>query len=609
MSTRYMKRIYGGNAIREENNEAASDTEVSVTNDTKSKSFNVFDVLSQSSDNDEQDTSDKQDNEDLVASDGNENCNDMKRKKKKKKRRKPENIKNQQLQQHDVESNDSVDEVERSIWEVNKLLGEPSVAGCSNQILEPQWINNKSKEDVLIVQHKHLNPYNELKRIFGSKTVEAEQSKTRNRGRSGHLRKTWLVSPRDNWPPLGKFGLTMSFDHGMDDTGNAQYFVYQHSSSYKQIQLKFLRAVESLNPENIISIINAHPYHVDALLQTSELCNVSEDLAMAAEFAERALYSLECAFHPSFNLTTTQCRLDYRKQQNRALFIVLFKHLGFVGGRACYRTSLEFCKLLLSLDHADPLAVILFIDFYALRAREYKWFVEFCNLWESSRNLSQLPNIAYSLALAHFHLGNKADADNLLQNALIMFPGVLALLLEKCSIQTDAKVMYHAFFNSRAQASTPPALEKLQNLYVLRSFHLWKEADILPWLKECVHAVLNRVESKDDYVKFCDVKRGKRYQGRLPKNILRHIILADLKEVTVIVQEVHNENPVLSHDPLPPTDSIDIYRRPTMNTRAPPSSSNFVSLFFSSLFTNLDDETAAAALNGLNLFEENDDHA
>lgn len=343
-----------------------------------------------------------------------------------------------------------------------------------------------------------------------------------------------------------------------------------------------------------------HSYHVDALLQVSELCKLSEDLAMAAEFVERALYSLESAFHPSFNLATAQCRLDYRKQQNRALFITLFKHLGFVGGRACYRqvsrynlcchgmilrrkglkklhenfrTSLEFCKFLLSLDHSDPLAVILSMDFYALRAREYEWFVEFCNLWESSRNLTQLPNVAYSLALAHFHLGNKAEADDLLQSALVMFPAVLMPLLEKCSIQTDAKVlqslqsklicekirensaeflslprypysfikvMHHAFFNSQAQASTPPALEKLQNLYVVRSFHLWKEADILPWLEECVHAVLNRIESKDDYVKYCEVKRRQRYRGRLPRNILRHIVLMDMKEVTVNVQEVED---------------------------------------------------------------------
>lgn len=94
------------------------------------------------------------------------------------------------------------------------------------------------------------------------------------------------------------------------------------------------------------------------------------------------------------------------------------------------------------------------------------------------------------------------------------------------------------FFNSKAKASTSPALEKLQQLYVVRSFHLWKEADILPWLEECVHAVLNRVESKDDYVKYCQVKRSKRYQGKLPRNILRHIILSDLQDVIVNVQEV-----------------------------------------------------------------------
>lgn len=102
---------------------------------------------------------------------------------------------------------------------------------------------------------------------------------------------------------------------------------------------------------------------------------------------------------------------------------------------------MEFCKLLLSLDpEGDPLAIVLSLDFYALRAKEYVWFIEFCNLWDPTRNLTQLPNIAYSLALAHFHLGDETLASVLLQNALIMFPGVLMPLLDKCSIQTDEKV-------------------------------------------------------------------------------------------------------------------------------------------------------------------------
>lgn len=77
-------------------------------------------------------------------------------------------------------------------------------------------------------------------------------SKSRNRGRIGHLKKTWLVCPRDNWPPIGKSGLSMSLDQTMNATENVQYFVFDHSSFYKQTQMRFLQAVESLNPENII---------------------------------------------------------------------------------------------------------------------------------------------------------------------------------------------------------------------------------------------------------------------------------------------------------------------------------------------------------------------
>lgn len=105
-------------------------------------------------------------------------------------------------------------------------------------------------------------------------------------------------------------------------------------------------------------------------------------------------------------------------------------------------------------------------------------------------------------------------------------------------INFEFQVRIHEFFTTKADSTTPPALDKLQTLYVARSFHLWKEAEILPWLEKNVHIVLQRVDSKDDYVKFCQVKRTKRYQGKLPRNILRHLIVSDLKDVTVNVQGV-----------------------------------------------------------------------
>lgn len=96
-----------------------------------------------------------------------------------------------------------------------------------------------------------------------------------------------------------------------------QYFTYEHSQNYRQVQTKFLESVESLNPDNIVAIINDHPYHIDALIQLSDLCKLSEDLPMAAEFIERALYCLEYAFHPLFNVAQGNCRLDYKRQENR----------------------------------------------------------------------------------------------------------------------------------------------------------------------------------------------------------------------------------------------------------------------------------------------------
>lgn len=45
MSTRYMKKVYGSDVILEKDNDDASDVEVSVSSNAKTKSFNVFDVV------------------------------------------------------------------------------------------------------------------------------------------------------------------------------------------------------------------------------------------------------------------------------------------------------------------------------------------------------------------------------------------------------------------------------------------------------------------------------------------------------------------------------------------------------------------------------------
>lgn len=233
-----------------------------------------------------------------------------------------------------------------------------------------------------------------------------------------------------------------------------QWFVFEHSVAYRQLQHKFLTAVESMDSDNIIKIINQQPYHVDSLIQMSELCKMSDDHAMASELIEHAILALETAFHTSFSLTTGNSRLDYRRQENRALFIVLFKHAQYLEGRACSRTALEVAKLILTFDPLnDPLAMILVIDYYALRAKQYEWLVQLYDEWESTNNLSQLPNMAFSYALALFYLNKNGDldlADKAIQYAVLMFPGVVKPLLDSLSVQVDSRANTHKYISISA---------------------------------------------------------------------------------------------------------------------------------------------------------------
>lgn len=241
---------------------------------------------------------------------------------------------------------------------------------------------------------------------------------------------------------------------GLNMGKGVQWFVFEHSATYRQLQQKFLAAVESMDSDNIIKIINQQPYHVDSLIQMSELCKMSEDHAMASELIEHAILALESAFHSSFSLTTGNSRLDYRRQENRALFIVLFKHAQYLEGRACSRTALEVAKLILTFDPVnDPLAMILVIDYYALRAKQYEWLVQLYDEWEGSNNLSQLPNMAYSYALSLFYLnknGNLDLADKAIQYAVLMFPGVVKPLLDALSVQVDSRANSHKYISSSA---------------------------------------------------------------------------------------------------------------------------------------------------------------
>lgn len=501
----------------------------------------------------------------LEKQDSTQSTDSLKRRKKKKKKKKQLNS---QHSHEDRLHHTQEDEVAASVREVNRMLGEPEnlphVAAVTAAVCGP----TRPEKSLLTVDQRNLNPENEMRRIFGSRVVQSEQVKRRGRGRV--YGRTAVLVPGRNWHHIGKPGISMEL---VETRGDVHFFTFEHSKSYQAIQFQFLDAVETFNPDNIVALLNQHPYHVDSLIQFSDVCKMSEDLQMAAELIERALYCLESCFHTLFNVTQGNCRLDYRRSENRSLFLALFKHLNFVGQRGCSRTALEFCKLLLGLDpDNDPLCVTLLLDYYAIRADQYQYLVRLYREWDAERNLCQLPNFAFSVPLALFHLARgsatgdgvpttQQEADKMLQESLIMFPGVLMPLLDKCGVQPDSEVAKHTFFAAAARAQQPAALNQLQSLFVGRNYVLWKEPEVLAWLERNVRAVLQRVDQADPLVPSSAEKRIKRYQGA-PRNLCRHIILSNIQEASVTLPQELSNSPIFGFDPLPPADAIVSYTRP-----------------------------------------------
>ncbi|CAG9771067.1 unnamed protein product [Ceutorhynchus assimilis] len=577
MSSRVLRKLQNEKDKELPENDNISDLDMDMPiGGARKKQLNInrYDLLNQQSHSESEVKEDDNETEAAKSCEGEHVHESVKKKRKKRKKKSGKHANTHRSS----EDNADVDEVERSLREVNRLLGEsPKIHVPTNQKSHDSGTNHR--KSVLSVQHKHLNANNELKKMFGSKIIQAEH-KRKNRGAGGsrgHLKNTWMATSRETVPQMGKAGLSMTL---LESKDGLQYFAYEHSQNYRQAENTFLKAVDSLNPDHIVSLINEYPYHVNALIQLSDFCKLSEDLSTAAELIERALYSLEFSFHPMFNVTQGNCRLDYRRQENRALYITIFKHLTFLGGRACCRTALEFCKLLLSLEpDNDPVAIKLAIDFYALRAKEYQWLADFVEELDPVYNLLQLPNMVFSVAVAHFYLGETNKADSYLQNALLMFPRALMLLLDKCSIQIDTRVSTHQFFSNQNEKNTPAALNQLILLYVNRNYHIWKDHDLLPWLEKNVHEVLDMVDRKEPIVEEYKEIRLRRFSGPLPLSIGRHIILSDdIKGVSYS----DSTGPIMSWDPLPPKDSINLYTRPQRNVNSHSSTNPFM-MFINSL--------------------------
>lgn len=217
--------------------------------------------------------------------------------------------------------------------------------------------------------------------------------------------------------------------------------------------------------------------------------------------------------------------------------------------QGCHRSALECGKLLLSLDTDDPLGALQLFDYLCLRAGSYELLLEFVARYEGDRSLALLPNYSYSMALAQYRLqqqqqeqganeastsasaaagragasttastsavsgsgegsgngnGSSSSAEEQMQQALLLHPQVLPLLVAKLRQQGSASdgawnaVLSRKLFADadKPSAAISASLAHLSNLYAERTHLLWRPPDALQLLLEGAKAAANVADGK-----------------------------------------------------------------------------------------------------------------
>ncbi|RHZ78146.1 hypothetical protein Glove_167g94 [Diversispora epigaea] len=450
-----------------------------------------------------------------------------------------------------------------------------SLSNVQKNVDSKETFSMSSNIKFLTVDTRLLDADGEMKRMFSSRIVDRE---IRDRNYIRTIRKTLLAKPRQTWPPIIKFGLGMDLVEEKDGIYN---FEFTHSQQYQTAQISFLQCIATHDSSTIFGLLQKNPYHIDSLLQISDIYKMSDDHAMSSEFIERALYAFEKSFHIKFNISKGISRLSYNKFENRAFFLALFRQIQSLSRRGCWQTSFEFSKLLLSLDPVnDPLCVLHIIDYIGLKAKQYEYVISFTNEWEHY-NLKNLPNFSYSSAMAKFQselkeLKELKESNNMnvsheesmamLEKAILYFPTVVPLIVKKCDIQLDSDIEENEFLH---ETSPKNFLNLLIDLYVEQNSPLWTQPEVISWFQTAIINVVVKLQVPSYKASLSDKEfsaafvhgrkiRENLFDDQIPLDISRYIIVSENSKFLGRLPAVANRS-INLYDPLPPPDGTNPY--------------------------------------------------
>ncbi|KAF2480000.1 transcriptional repressor TCF25-domain-containing protein, partial [Neohortaea acidophila] len=484
-------------------------------------------------------------------------------KKKKKKKKKPKATNTIPPPSQDEE----LDEIDKALKQLS-TNGNSSLSGSTHAGIDA---STEETGQLLAIDTNHLHSQNEMRHLFGRTALENQdddapapeaanvggnrrqqrrvqqlglaEALRRQPGQGGRssgltaaaLRRNIFIQGKEEWPVAPGGGLVMEIEEKRAD-GTILYR-FTHNRFYQDVQAQFQMAVESMDPQRLVTLLQHNPFHISTLLQVSEIAKQEGDHATSGDLLSRALFSFGRSVHSTFakTLAAGKARLDFRRMENREFWLASWRYMQNLSRRALWRTVYEWSRLLLSLaPEDDPYGMLWVWDQYALRARED---LDFLNTARSSvfkERVKTLPNVQISQGLAEYRAGNKGKGQQALFSAFGRFPWVVARLMHELDIQPPPGI-----WGKEPRTDK----EKLDcELYATRAKDIWKTPENSALLLEIASALPP------------DTPPAKIDDTPIEENLARHVLLSDTPALIALIPRRYTTALQSSSDPLPPQD-------------------------------------------------------
>ncbi|TFB04034.1 Ribosome quality control complex subunit 1 [Trichoderma ghanense] len=475
-----------------------------------------------------------------------------KNKKKKKKSKKKAAAPNQ-----DVEHTEDDDEIDRAIREL-KIEPKPQAASAPGSTLTS---NGLFKMNLYNLKEVH-----EMRNLFGRETIESAHAEEAEQRRQGLMpqnvdletflrgppgvrklpevsrRRNIFIQGREHWPMGSPGGLIMK-ELGKTYDGTGVEFAYFHNQEYDRTQHMFFAQVQMGDPMRMVHLLIKYPYHVSTLLQVSNVAKQDQNMALASELCERALFSFGRVAPPSFkqHLEQGTARLNFRRPENRQLWLAGYHYIKSLIRKGTYRTALEWAKLLYTLDRTDPYAMRHMIHFLAIRAYEADWLLDFLNQLDPEGSREDTAYILQSRVLADLQIGDEKKAREHLAEGIQRVPWLYCALFQELNLDAPPSV-----WGINAESDTSAFWVKL---YLYLAKDLWNNPRAVELLKDVAKG-LGRVDAKA------------LPQDKLPIDLgaarLAYID-GQTSLLALVPRKMLEQQPNYEFDPLPPAQDDNIF--------------------------------------------------